>query len=86
MSRRTLTRAPDPHRPPPVPIATRQDLFDSMGALLLPPGINGGPDTQRTLFLHSRSPSRVGGLLVQRLYAERLMRQISPICDTPPTS
>jgi hypothetical protein len=35
MSRRTLTRAPNPHQAPPASIATRRDLFGSMGALLL---------------------------------------------------
>ena len=35
MSRRTLTRAPDPHAAPPVSIATRRDVFGTMGALLL---------------------------------------------------
>ena len=35
MSRRTLTRAPNPHAAPPVSAATRRDLFGTMGALLL---------------------------------------------------
>ena len=35
MSRRTLQRAPDPHAAPPVAIATRRDLFGTMGAMLL---------------------------------------------------
>ena len=43
MSRRTLTRAPDPHMPPPVAIATRRDLFGTMGALLLLSAAEAGP-------------------------------------------
>jgi hypothetical protein len=35
MSRRTLTQAPNPNQAPPVSIATRRDLFGTMGALLL---------------------------------------------------
>ena len=35
MSRRILTRAPNPHAAPPVAIATRRDLFGTMGAMLL---------------------------------------------------
>ena len=35
MSRRALTRAPNPHAAPPVAIATRRDLFGTMGAMLL---------------------------------------------------
>ena len=35
MSRPTLTPAPNPHQAPPVSIATRRDLFGTMGALLL---------------------------------------------------
>ena len=35
MSRHTLQRAPDPHAAPPVAIATRRDLFGTMGAMLL---------------------------------------------------
>ena len=35
MSRRTLSRAPNPHAAPPVAIATRRDLFGTMGAMLL---------------------------------------------------
>lgn len=35
MSRRTGVRAPNPQQPPPVSIATRRDLFGTMGALLL---------------------------------------------------
>ncbi len=35
MSRRNLMRAPDPHAAPPVAIATRRNLFGTMGAMLL---------------------------------------------------
>ena len=35
MSRRTLTRAPNPHQAPPVSATTRRDLFGTMGGLLL---------------------------------------------------
>ena len=35
MSRRTLTRALDPHAVPPVSAGTRRDLFGTMGAMLL---------------------------------------------------
>ena len=35
MSHRTLARAPDPHAAPPVSIATRRDLFGTIGAMLL---------------------------------------------------
>ncbi len=43
MSRRTLQRAPDPHAAPPVAIATRRDLFGTMGALLLLTAVEAGP-------------------------------------------
>ncbi len=43
MSRRTSTRAPDPHAAPPVSIATRRDLFGTMGALLLLTAAEAGP-------------------------------------------
>jgi hypothetical protein len=43
MSRRTLMRAPDPHMPPPLAIATRRDLFGSIGALLLLTAAEAGP-------------------------------------------
>ncbi len=43
MSGRTLTRAPNPHQAPPVPIATRRDLFGTMGALLLLTAAEAGP-------------------------------------------
>ena len=42
MSRRTLTRAPNPHAAPPVSAATRRDLFGTMGALLQPFAGNAG--------------------------------------------
>jgi hypothetical protein len=35
MTRRTLQRVPDPRHAPPVSIATRRDLFGTIGALLL---------------------------------------------------
>ena len=43
MSRHTLQRAPDPHAAPPVGIATRRDLFGTMGALLLLTAAEAGP-------------------------------------------
>ncbi len=43
MSRRTLTRAPDPHAAPPVSVATRRDLFGTMGAMLLLTAVEAGP-------------------------------------------
>ena len=43
MSRRTLTRAPNPHAAPPVAIATRRDLFGTMGAMLLLTAAEAGP-------------------------------------------
>ncbi len=43
MSRRTSTRAPDPHQAPPVSVATRRDLFGTMGALLLLTAAEAGP-------------------------------------------
>ena len=43
MSRRTLTRAPDPHAAPPVSAATRRDLFGTMGAMLLLTAAEAGP-------------------------------------------
>ena len=43
MSRRTLQRAPDPHQAPPVSIATRRDLFGTMGAMLLLTAAEAGP-------------------------------------------
>ena len=43
MSRRTLTRAPNPHAAPPVAIATRRDLFGAMGAMLLLTSAEAGP-------------------------------------------
>ena len=42
-SRRGLTRAPDPHQAPPVSIATRRDLFGTMGAMLLLTAAEAGP-------------------------------------------
>ena len=38
-----LQRAPAPHRAPPVPAATRRDLFGAMGALLLLTAAEAGP-------------------------------------------
>ena len=35
MSQRTFTRAPNPHAAPPVAIATRRNMFGTMGAFLL---------------------------------------------------
>ena len=43
MSRRTVTRAPDPHAAPPVAIATRRDLFGTMGAMFLLTAAEAGP-------------------------------------------
>ncbi len=43
MSQRVITRAPDPHAAPPVAIATRRDLFGTMGALLLLTAAEAGP-------------------------------------------
>ena len=43
MSRRTHQPAPDPHQAPPVSIATRRDLFGTMGAMLLLTAAEAGP-------------------------------------------
>ena len=43
MSRRTLQRAPNPHQAPPVSVATRRDLFGTMGAMLLLTAAEAGP-------------------------------------------
>jgi hypothetical protein len=43
MSRRALTRAPNPHAAPPVAIATRRDLFGTFGAMLLLSAAEAGP-------------------------------------------
>jgi hypothetical protein len=43
MSRHILARAPDPHAAPPVAIATRRDLFGTMGAMLLLTAVEAGP-------------------------------------------
>ena len=43
MSRRTLQRAPNPHAAPPVAIATRRDLFGTMGAMFLLTAAEAGP-------------------------------------------
>ncbi len=43
MSRRILTRTPDPHAAPPVSIVTRRDLFGTMGAMLLLTAAEAGP-------------------------------------------
>ena len=43
MNSRTLTQAPDPHQAPPVPVATRRDLFGTMGAMLLLTAAEAGP-------------------------------------------
>ena len=43
MSRRTLTRAPNPHAAPPVSVATRRDVFGTMGAMLLLTAAEAGP-------------------------------------------
>ncbi len=43
MSRLTLQRAPDPHAAPPLAIATRRDLFGTMGALFLLTAAEAGP-------------------------------------------
>ena len=42
MSRHIRTRAPDPHAAPPVAIATRRDLFGTMGAFLLLTAVEAG--------------------------------------------
>ena len=43
MSRRGLTRAPDPHAGPLVAIATRRDMFGTLGAMLLLTAAEAGP-------------------------------------------
>ncbi len=40
---RLLNRAPNPHQAPPVSIATRRDLFGTMGAMLLLTAAEAGP-------------------------------------------
>ncbi len=43
MSRSTFQRAPDPHSIPPTSLATRRDLFGTMGAMLLLTAAEAGP-------------------------------------------